>query len=134
MKRRDFLKRMGEGLLASATISAPLVTARLSPAATLPIDELNNYFSNVDGQVLTRARGGTYSRLMQFYSKRFECVNPEVLIYCRSPHGVAKAVRWCTENRIEFAVRSGGHCFEGLSRNDHVIIDVRGLNEIKTVP
>jgi FAD/FMN-containing dehydrogenase len=59
-----------------------------------------------------------------------EAVLPNIVVYCRTADGVAKAVRWCSENEIGFSVRSGGHCYEGLSRHRDVVIDVRGISAI----
>src|SRR5262249_7246709 len=54
--------------------------------------------------------------------------------YCRTAKGVARAVQWCAQYGLEFSLRSGGHCYEGLSRSVGVIIDVRGLNTIEFNP
>jgi FAD/FMN-containing dehydrogenase len=124
MRRRDFLKAAGGLVLGGSAHSSTL------EGSTSRVHELTELFDEADGRVFTRENWDEYARLMQFYNKRFACINPDILIYCKSSQGVAKAVLWCQANRLEFSIRSGGHSYEGLSRSNHVIIDVRGLNAI----
>ena len=39
-------------------------------------------------------------------------------------------VDWVRTNNLSFAVRCGGHSYEGLSQSVDVAIDLRGLNKI----
>ncbi len=54
---------------------------------------------------------------------------PQYRAMCFTEVGVAKAYAWAIEHSMPFSVLSGGHCFEGFSQNDHLIIDLRHLNE-----
>lgn len=49
---------------------------------------------------------------------------------CASATGVQNAVRWARDQGLGFAVRSGGHCFAGLSQHSDLVIDQRQLNAI----
>jgi FAD/FMN-containing dehydrogenase len=40
-------------------------------------------------------------------------------------------IDWCRSNQIPFALRSGGHSYEGLSENSSVVIDTRLMHQIK---
>jgi hypothetical protein len=57
-------------------------------------------------------------------------LNPALRAVCNSEHGVAAMVDWVNSNQLSFAVRCGGHSYEGLSQSTDVVIDVRGLNGI----
>jgi hypothetical protein len=132
IQRRDFLKLSTSSLIGGRAFL--LSSPRADAAAVLPIDRLISQFEAGDGQVYTRNSQADYNRLMTFYNKRFECITPEVLIYCRTAKSVAKAVQWCVRYGLEFSLRSGGHCYEGLSRSLSIIIDLRGLNAIEFNP
>jgi hypothetical protein len=44
---------------------------------------------------------------------------------------VGATIRWATDNGIGFAIRSGGHSYEGFSQSPDLVIDVRGMTAIK---
>jgi hypothetical protein len=94
------------------------------------VDSLENLLDRRDGTVVRRGTGTAYERLTRFYNRRLESILPEAVVYCRTPEAVAKAVRWCSDHEIGFSIRSGGHCYEGLSRHRGVVIDVRGMSAI----
>lgn len=55
---------------------------------------------------------------------------PKLRALCKTPQSVAAMVEWAREHSIPFALRSGGHCFEGFSQNTELIIDTRLLNTV----
>lgn len=57
-------------------------------------------------------------------------LSPALRAVCNSEHGVAAMVDWVRSNRLSFAIRSGGHSYEGFSQSSDVVIDLRGLNGI----
>src|SRR5215203_4385859 len=131
MRRREFL-RTG-GLAVVHGIGASLAGC---PAFGLEssIGSLEKLFDARDGMIVRQGSGTAYDRLTRFYNRRLESILPEAVVYCRTPDAVAKAVRWCSEHEIGFSIRSGGHCYEGLSRHRDVVIDVRGLSAIDLRP
>ena len=56
---------------------------------------------------------------------------PRLRALCRSPEGVANAVKWAAETGKGFAIRSTGHDFAGHSQHEDLVIDTSPLNTIK---
>ena len=131
MRRREFL-RTG-GLAVVHGIGASLAGC---PAFGLEssIGSLEKLLDARHGMIVRHGSGTAYDRLTRFYNRRLESILPEAVVYCRTPDAVAKAVRWCSEHEIGFSIRSGGHCYEGLSRHREIVIDVRGMNAITPDP
>ncbi len=50
---------------------------------------------------------------------------------CKTATGISIALNWALEAGIGFAIRSGGHCFEGFSQHDDLVIDVRAVNSLR---
>ena len=57
-------------------------------------------------------------------------LSPALRAVCNSEHGVAAIVDWVRSNNLDFAVRCGGHSYEGFSQSTDVVIDLRGLKNI----
>jgi len=57
-------------------------------------------------------------------------LNPALRAVCKTEHAVAAMVDWVRDNNLNFAVRCGGHSYEGFSQSADVVIDVRGLGTI----
>jgi FAD/FMN-containing dehydrogenase len=57
-------------------------------------------------------------------------LSPSLRAVCKTEHAVAVMVDWVRTNKLKFAVRCGGHSYEGFSQSVDVVIDVRGLSTI----
>jgi FAD/FMN-containing dehydrogenase len=57
-------------------------------------------------------------------------LSPALRAVCKSENAVAAMVDWVRENELSFAVRCGGHSYEGFSQSTDVVIDLRGLASI----
>ena len=55
---------------------------------------------------------------------------PALRAVCKTENAVAVMTDWVRSNNLSFAVRSGGHSYEGFSQSTDVVIDLRGLQEI----
>jgi FAD/FMN-containing dehydrogenase len=66
---------------------------------------------------------------MACYNKR-TLKRPLLRGVCSSLEAVQAMVSWVRQHSLPFAVRSGGHSFEGFSNSTSVVIDVRGLNSV----
>jgi FAD binding domain/Berberine and berberine like len=44
---------------------------------------------------------------------------------CKTANAVSVMVKWCRSNNLPFAVRCGGHSYEGFSQSSSVVIDTR---------
>jgi FAD/FMN-containing dehydrogenase len=62
---------------------------------------------------------------------RFAAVRPELVVRCRSREDVVEALALVRRERREFAIRSGGHCFEGRSSTTGVLIDVSPIDHVR---
>jgi FAD/FMN-containing dehydrogenase len=61
---------------------------------------------------------------------RFRGVRPEAVVGCRTVADVVAALEEVRRRGVEFAVRSGGHCFAGRSSTTGVLIDVGPMHDI----
>lgn len=134
MKRRDVLGRSACLLMGAAIDTAPIIARAVAATSSSAVERFGPPLARGDGEIYARRSGGEYDRLATYYNKRFECVTPEIIVYCRSIRAVAKSIRWCRENAVAFSIRSGGHCYEGSSRSNQVVIDLRGLCKIAFDP
>lgn len=57
-------------------------------------------------------------------------LSPRLRAVCKTDHATAVMVDWVRTNNLKFAVRSGGHSYEGFSQSVDVVIDVPGLSMI----
>jgi FAD/FMN-containing dehydrogenase len=53
--------------------------------------------------------------------------NPALRAVCKTAHAVSVMVDWVQNNQLSFAVRCGGHSYEGFSQSTDVVIDLRGM-------
>lgn len=118
-------RRTGLALLASAPL-ATLAGPRAVAGYDLPS------FPEQDVRLL-RPGDAAYEQYQPIYNKRME-QRPRWRAMCLTPDGVRRLVDVARESRIPFAIRSGGHSFEGLSQSDALSIDVRPLNRISFDP
>lgn len=56
--------------------------------------------------------------------------HPRLRALCHGPDAVARMVAWARDGGRGFAVRSGGHCFEGFSQHDRLVIDLRRMRAV----
>jgi FAD/FMN-containing dehydrogenase len=57
-------------------------------------------------------------------------LTPQLRAMCKTANGVSVMVDWCRTNNLPFALRCGGHSFEGLSQSASVVIDTRLINAV----
>jgi len=131
MKRRDFLEIAG-GLPAYLIVGGSLASIRKAEAETgLPIAALQASLDPKKDLVLVP--GDKTPRKADYdasYNKRTQ-ITPKVRVVAASAAAVGATIRWATSNGIGFAIRSGGHSYEGFSHSADLVIDVRGMTGIK---
>jgi len=129
MERRDFLKATG-GLSAYVIVGGSLLSVRQAEADTgLPIAALQASLDPKKDVVLVQGSKAAAARDVSF-SKRMQ-ISPRVRVVAASAAAVGATIRWATGNGIGFAIRSGGHSYEGFSQSPDLVIDVRGMTGIK---
>jgi FAD/FMN-containing dehydrogenase len=128
MKRRDFLQASG-ALSANLIVGSSLLAIRKAEADSgLPVAQLKAALDPKKDMVLLRGDPSKFD-YDKSYSKRMQ-IAPQVRVVASSPQAVGSAIRWATGNGVSFAVRSGGHSYEGLSQSAALVIDVRGMSAI----
>src|ERR1700722_2709920 len=129
MERRDFLKVTG-GLSAYAIVGGAPLSIRQAEADTgLPIAALQAALDPKKDMVLipfTKAA----SQFDISFSRRMQ-ITPRVRVVAGSAAAVSATVLWATNIGLNFAIRSGGHSYEGFSQSPDLVIDVRGMKTIK---
>ena len=129
MKRRDFLQISG-GLSACVIVGGSLLSIRKAEAQTgLPIAALKALLDPKSDLVLVPA-DKDFSKYNQSFNKRTQ-IAPRVRVVAGSAKAVSTTMLWAANNGLRFAVRSGGHSYEGFSQSSDLVIDVRGMTGIK---
>jgi FAD/FMN-containing dehydrogenase len=57
-------------------------------------------------------------------------LHPALRAVCRTEQSVAAMLDWVRQNGLPFALRSGGHSFEGFSQSTNVVIDTRKIESV----
>ena len=129
MKRRDFLKVSG-GLSAQIMVGGSLLSVRQAEADTgLPIAALKAALDPKMDMVLIPVTKTSRQYDISF-GKRTQ-LTPRVRVVAASAAAVSTTILWAANNGVGFAVRSGGHSYEGFSQSPDLVIDVRGMKAIK---
>jgi FAD/FMN-containing dehydrogenase len=118
--RRALIKR-----LAASAISAPAVLlARRAKAQLPPLPDLP-----ASDALLLRAGDGQFAQYQPAFNTR-TMLTPQLRALCKNARAVGVMVDWCRSNDLDFAVRCGGHSYEGFSQSSSVVIDTRWINSI----
>jgi FAD binding domain/Berberine and berberine like len=129
MQRRDFLKATG-GLSAQLIVGGSLLSFHKAEADTgLPIAALQAELDPKKDLVLVPASKAYAANNISF-NKRTQ-IAPRVRVVAGSAKAVSSTMLWAGNNGLSFAIRSGGHSFEGFSQSPDLVIDVRGMTTIK---
>jgi hypothetical protein len=102
-----------------------LVTAQ--PRAAMALPPLPNLRAN-DVLFLTPS-DPQYASYLAAANARTQ-LSPALRAVCKTEHAVAVMTDWVRSNNLSFAVRCGGHSYEGFSQSTDIVIDLRGLQDI----
>lgn len=131
MKRREFLQ--SSGLFSGCVfVGGSLLAIRRAEAGTgLPIAALKAELDPRKDMVLLAGSGVPPKfDYNASFSKRKQ-ITPQVRVVASSPQAVGSTIRWAVNNGVSFAIRSGGHSYEGLSQSADLVIDVRGMSALQ---
>jgi FAD/FMN-containing dehydrogenase len=129
MKRRDFLK-VSSGLSAHLIVGgSPLSISRAEANSGLPIAALKAALDPKKDLVLVPGDKAYAANNLSF-NKRIQ-IAPRVRVVAGSAKAVSTTILWALNNGVGFAVRSGGHSYEGFSQSPDLVIDVRGMIAIE---
>jgi FAD/FMN-containing dehydrogenase len=121
--RRLLLKKM-----AAAAIFSPAVVGVLRPSAAIALTALPNLPSSE--ALLLRPTSSNFNTYEPAYNKR-TMLRPQLRALCKTPNAVRVMVDWARTNAVPFALRSGGHCYEGFCESTSVVIDTRLMNKVQ---
>jgi len=129
MKRRDFLQASGL-LSAHLVVGNSLLATRRAEADTgLPIAALKAELDPKRDLLLVAGAAPNKFDYDASYSKRKQ-LTPQVRVVASSAQAVGNTIRWAVGNGVSFAIRSGGHSYEGFSQSGDLVIDGRGMSTI----
>jgi FAD/FMN-containing dehydrogenase len=129
MERRDFLKVSG-GLSAWLMVGASPYAMHAAEAQTgLPLAELKAALDPKKDVLLLHGDSAAANKDVSF-NKRTQ-IAPKLRVIAGSAAAVSSTILWARRNGVPFAIRSGGHSYEGFSQSPDLVIDVRGMAAIK---
>lgn len=132
MKRRDFLKVSGSlsaQIAVGGALGEFLGLGQAAAATGLPLQSLIDSFDPNQG-VIVVPTSADFAKQNISFNQRTQLA-PQVRVIASHPQAVRGAVTWAVGNGVPFAIRSGGHSYEGFSQSRGLVIDVRGLNQIQ---
>jgi FAD/FMN-containing dehydrogenase len=110
--------------------STPTTTATPTPSASPSGLNWSSLANQMHGKLL-RPGGSGYASAAHLYNSRFDAsAHPTAIAAVTTANDVAAAVRFAAENRVPFALRSGGHSYPGWSTSHGLVIDVSALNSV----
>jgi FAD/FMN-containing dehydrogenase len=118
--RRDVLKR----IVATAAFAPAVLLGRQARAALPPLPNLP-----AGDALLLRPGDAQFAQYQPAFNAR-TMLTPQLRALCKSANGAAVMVDWCRGNNLPFALRSGGHCYEGFSQSASVVIDTRLIDAV----
>ena len=122
--RRSFVtSAVGGAVAIPAIVSTPWASVELPRLPPL---------SSADA-LLVRPGDARFTDYQATFNLR-TALKPRLRALCKTARAVGVMVDWCRSNDLPFAVRCGGHSYEGLSQSTSVVIDVRLMNAIAVDP
>ncbi len=118
--RRTILTQLGAAAMAApAILSARAATIQFPPLPALASDDA----------LLLRPGEAHFSDYQTSFNVRTTLI-PQLRAMCKTVKAVTIMVDWCRSNNLPFAMRCGGHSYEGFSQSTSVVIDTRMMNTI----
>lgn len=103
---------------------APSPSATTAPTPLPPLPDLP-----ASDVLFLKPSDAQYADYLPAANKRMQ-LSPALRAVCKTERAVAVLVDWVRSNGVSFAVRCGGHSYEGFSQSSDVVIDLRGLAAI----
>ncbi len=122
--RRDTRRRVLKQIAATAIFAPTVFLGRHAKAALPPLPNLP-----AGDALLLRPGDAHFADYQPAFNAR-TMLTPELRALCKTANSVGTMVDWCRSNGVPFALRSGGHCYEGFSQSSSVVIDTRLINTI----
>jgi FAD/FMN-containing dehydrogenase len=108
-----------------AVAAEPSPAPPAAPAAALPpLPDLS-----ASDALFLRPSDSQYKTYLSAANTRTQ-LSPALRAVCKTEHAVAVMIDWVQSNQLTFAIRCGGHSYEGFSQPTDVVIDLRGMSGI----
>lgn len=126
--KRTFLKQTSS--LALVTGLAPGFGGQAHAQTPDPaLDDLaRDLASRTLGQIIRP--GQPEHAKIKYYNGRFDCVRSTAYVRPANAQGVQHVLDWAKRNTRKFAIRGGGHSFEGKSCHPELVLDMSRLTRI----
>ena len=124
---RNFTRRRTIKGIAAALVSGPAILGR-SLAQDTPLPNPPNLPAS--DALLLRPGDPGYETYEPASNERV-LLRPQLRALCKTSKAVSVLVEWARTNGLPFALRSGGHSYEGFSQSASVVIDTRLMNHIE---
>jgi len=114
------MKRLAASAISThAVLFARRAKAQLPPLPNLPATDA----------LLLRPGDAQFAQYQPAFNTR-TMLTSQLRALCRNARAVGVMVDWCRSNGLGFAVRCGGHSYEGFSQSSSVVIDTRLINSV----
>ena len=114
LKRRNFLKLLSASAIVGS-IPYSYAISKNSNQNVIFLDKKNNLFE----------------KFRRPFNKRIK-TQPKIIAVCQNELGVQEAVLYANIYKLNIAIKSGGHSFEGFSLNQNgMVIDVSKMNNLQ---
>lgn len=133
MERREFLGKAGAATLAAAAFGVKgyvvpwgSLLRKAEADSGVPLASLKAALDPNEALLLLPA-DAQFTQYQTAFNLR-TILKPQARVMVHSPRGVTQVVQWLKANKVAFAVRCGGHSYEGFSQSSSVVIDTRLMN------
>ncbi|GAB0118510.1 FAD-binding oxidoreductase [Acidisoma sp. 7E03] len=116
----------GAGALALSSLPGRVLAAPQVRSDPSGLDALARDFN---GRIIRPDEPGfTYAAMPN--NARWADVRPQAIAMCADGADVECALVWARDNRVPFAIRSGGHNYAGFSTTRGLLIDLKAMNRV----
>ena len=126
-KLRGLTRRQCLKALTNTAVFAPALLSGWRAAADAPLPPLPD-LPETEALLLT-PKDKRFAHYDTAFNRR-TMLRPKLRALCKTQRAVAAMIEWLRFYNMPFALRSGGHCFEGFSQSDSVVVDTRLMNAI----
>ena len=130
--RRRFLQAGAAGTVGALALGlapASALAKPATPAIKLGKHGLRSLVNDMDGRLILPGEEG-YALAAWPNNARYAGVLPLGVAMCATDADVQRCVRAAAENKLPFAIRSGGHNYAGFSTTPGLLIDVKAMNNV----
>jgi FAD/FMN-containing dehydrogenase len=136
LERRDFLQKTGAASLAAAALAVKgygipwaALVQKAEADSDIPLTSLKSALDPNECLLLLPS-DARYAQYQNAFNLR-TALKPQARVLVRSTRGVQQLVQWLKANNVPFAIRGGGHSYEGFSQSSSVVIDTRLMNKVE---